>query len=66
MQELPKGDAKLDKLLKIAASRKMTAAEIWEQRISFVYGQLMDCAPHITRDEIELRAIETYGPKPVD
>ena len=30
----------------------MTPAEIEEQTISFVYGQLMDCAPGITREQV--------------
>lgn len=54
----------LDALLKKAAQHKMTPRELWEQRVSFAYGQMMDCAPHTTREEIEARAIETYGPKP--
>lgn len=44
--------------------RKLTPAEIWDQRVSFVFGQLMDCAPHITREEVEARAVEMYGPRP--
>ncbi len=30
----------------------------------FVYGQLMDYAPHRTREEIEKSAEEMYGPWP--
>ena len=54
----------LDDLLKKAAEHKMTPREIWDQRISFVYGQLMDCAPQVTREEVEARVIEMCGPRP--
>ena len=54
----------LDELLRKAAAHKMTPREIWDQRVSFVYGQMMDCAPDITREEVERRVIEMYGPRP--
>lgn len=54
----------LDKLLEEAARHKMTPGEIYDQRVSWAYGQMMDCAPHITRAEIEARAIAMYGPRP--
>lgn len=43
----------LERLLREAAKRPMTAADRRAQKVSFVYGQLMDCAPHVTREEIE-------------
>lgn len=49
---------RLNELIRKAlAGPPMTPDEIREQKISFAYGQLMDCAPHITKDEIreELR-----------
>ena len=55
---------KLDALLERAKSHVMTPAEIWEQRVSFAYGQLMETAPDITREQVEARATEMYGPKP--
>jgi len=54
----------LDDLLEKAAKHRMTPGEIWDQRVSFVYGQLMDCNPQRTREEIEKHATEMYGPRP--
>ena len=52
---------KLDRLLKEAAEHKMTPDERREQRISWAYGQMMDCAPHLTKDDVRRIADETYG-----
>lgn len=54
----------LIRLLKKAKDHVMTPAEIWDQRVSFVYGQMMDCAPQITREQVEQHATEEYGPRP--
>ena len=54
----------LDKLLELAKRHKMTPQEVWDQRVSFTYGQLMDCAPCITREEVKKIAEEVYGPRP--
>jgi len=48
----------LDRLLKEAAKRPMTAADWREQQVSFVYGQMMDCAPHLTKDDVRRIAYE--------
>ena len=53
-------------LLKKAAAYRMTHADIWDQRVSFVYGQMMDCAPDITREQVEAAVAESYGPRPSD
>lgn len=43
----------LAKLLEAAAKAPpMTPEQRREQKISFVYGQMMDCAPHLTKDDI--------------
>jgi len=42
----------------------MTPQELWDQRVSFVHGQLMDCAPHVAREEVEKSAEGIYGPRP--
>lgn len=42
----------LSRLLKAAANHVMTPEEIFEQKVSFVYGQLMDCAPNVTKEEV--------------
>lgn len=39
----------------------MTPAEIQQQRISFVFGQMMDCAPHVTRQQIAASDEARYG-----
>ena len=57
-----KPNPELDCLLKAAANHVMTPREIWLQRVSFVFGQLMESK--VTREEVEARAVETYGPCP--
>ncbi len=57
-------DPKLAKLLRLAAGYSMTPRNIWMQRVSFVYGQMMDSNSSITREDVERRATETYGPCP--
>lgn len=56
----------LDDLLRKAAAHKMTPAELWDQRVSFVFGQMMDCAPGVTREDVERRVTETHGPRPTE
>lgn len=53
--------SELDELLRKAATYKMTPDERFEQRVSFVYGQLMDCQPDITKDEVRQRLREHMG-----
>ena len=60
----PPNNPKLDRLLKEAAKRPMTPAERREQRISFVYGQMMDCAPHLTKDDVRRIDAELNGDAP--
>lgn len=55
----------LIELLKDATKHKMTAREIWQQRVSFVYGQLPDNAV-ATREDVERNAVRVYGPCPED
>ena len=53
--ELPrqKSDPELEALIEKALNAPpMTAEEIRAQKISFVYGQLMDAAPEITKEQI--------------
>ena len=57
----PPNNSRLDRLLKEAAKRPMTAADRREQQISFVYGQMMDCAPHLTKDDIRRIDAEMWG-----
>lgn len=42
----------LSRLIKAAVKHPMTPKEIFEQKVSFVYGQLMDCAPNVTKEEV--------------
>ena len=64
MTDTPTTDPVLLALLKASATHSMTPREIWQQRVSFVYGQMMDCAPELTREDIERKAEEVYGPCP--
>lgn len=59
-----KTNPELQRLLEAAKDHKMTPAEVWDQRVSFVYGQLMDCAPDVTREQIIEQATKLYGPRP--
>lgn len=61
---LPPARPELEALLKIAATHVMTPREIWDQRVSFVFGQMMDCAPGVTRQQVEDIAVREYGPRP--
>lgn len=45
----------LEKLLKEAAKRPMTPDECFEQKVSFVYGQLGFSNPEITKEEVRAR-----------
>ncbi len=55
----------LTKLLEAAAAHTMTPREIWMQRVSFVYGQMMDSNSSVNEGgDVERRAEETYGPCP--
>lgn len=54
----------LDRLLLAAAQHVVTPRELWLQRVSFVYGQMMDCSPSITREQVEASCTQTYGPCP--
>lgn len=55
----PAPNPQLEALLRVAASHKMTREEIQEQRVSFVYGQLMNCAPDVTKEDIRRRLLGT-------
>ena len=54
-------DQELFRRLEAASKHRMTPAERREQRISFVYGQLMDCAPHVTKEQIRQWIEEREG-----
>lgn len=53
----------LEELLRKSAAHKLTPGEIWDQRISWAYGNLPD-GNTTTREQVEVRAIEMYGPRP--
>ena len=64
---LPPGPTRseLTELLRKSAGHKMTPGEIWDQRVSWAYGN----QPHdstITREQFEAQATEMYGPRPGD
>ena len=50
--------SKLEELLKKSAARPMTAEERFEQKVSWVYGQLQDCNPEVTKDQVRQRLRE--------
>lgn len=50
-----KPSPELDRLLKAAAGRTMTPDELFEQKVSWVYGQMMGCDPAITKEEVRRR-----------
>ena len=62
MENLKTPDDLLQKL-KDSAQRKMTPREIWDQRVSFAFGQMME-NPNVTREMVEAQAVKTYGPRP--
>lgn len=51
------------RLLAATRNHVMTPDEIREQRISFVYGQMMDCAPNLTKDDVRRISDEMHGLK---
>lgn len=53
-------DGELEERLKESASGKMTAREIKAQKISWIYGQLMN-SPNITRTQVEEAYARTHG-----
>jgi hypothetical protein len=55
--------AELKQLLDWARSHEMTPAEIYEQRISFAYGNLSVDSP-LTKDDVRREAERLYGPAP--
>ena len=55
----------LGKLLKLAAKHELTPREIWDQRVSFAFGNLPFLS-RITREQVEDWAVEMYGPRPAE
>lgn len=56
----------LEKLLEHAlAHGPMTKANLWDQRVSWVYGNLPYDSP-LTREDIEARMEKMYGPRPTN
>ena len=42
----------LERLLEWARHYEMSPEEQFEQKVSFAYGQMMDCAPHVTKNQV--------------
>ncbi len=55
-------DPELIDRLREAAAHEMTPQEIWDQRVSWVYGQSMEEGS--TREQVEEAATLVYGPRP--
>lgn len=59
--------SRLKALIEAARQRgPMTAAERYDQRISFAYGQVSIENPKVTRKMVEDLALEIYGPRPAE
>ena len=55
----------LEKLLRLDSKYELTPQEVWDQRISFVLGNSsFKGINKITREKVEARATEMYGPRP--
>lgn len=54
-------DALKELVEKVKTLPPMTPDQIREQRISFVYGQLMDAKPEVTKEEVTQIHDEIYG-----
>ena len=52
---------KLEELLRQAAEHEMTPDEILEQKVSFIYGQIVGSSPDVTKEEIRARLLEKRG-----
>ena len=49
--------------LREVAEQPMTPQMIWDQRVSFAFGQMME-NPDVTREMVERQATALYGPRP--
>ncbi len=54
----------LDELLKKAEKYEMSPREIWNQRVSYAYDNLRLSNSSVTREMVEERATEMFGPRP--
>lgn len=61
--DLPKLSPAQKERLEWARQHKMTPAEIYEQRISFVYGNL-PAENTLTKEDVRREAERLYGPCP--
>ena len=60
--------AKFEELIKLLDSHKMSPQEIWDQRVSFAYGQLTaeTGVSAVTLDMVKEAATKEFGPRPED
>jgi len=56
-------DDRLLELIEEARNHVMTPREKWQQRVSFVYGN-MPFSSTVTREQVEAQITEEYGPCP--
>jgi hypothetical protein len=54
----------LDGLIEAANGHAMTPAEIWDQRVSFTFGNCSIENPRITRESVIAMVTKIYGPRP--
>lgn len=53
----------LAELIEKAKTHIMTPQEIWDQRVSFVYGNLPETS-NVTMEQVKASATKEYGPRP--
>ena len=62
----PSGDTLAELLRSAQACGPMTPRELWQQRVSFAYGNVALHNPAVTREMVEAEAARVYGPCPGD
>ncbi len=51
-------------LIEKSKKHVMTPAEIWDQRVSWVYGNISMSNSRVTREHVIATITETHGPRP--
>ncbi len=54
----------LDELLKASVKHTMTPGELWDQRLSWAYGNVAMHNDRITKEAVRRCMEENYGPRP--
>lgn len=51
-------------LQQVTPPQELTAAQVWDQRVSFAFGNVSIGNPNVTMEMVIERAVEIYGPRP--